>query len=236
MRASRTAACGRSCATAPTWRSASPRCRSVQVVAALRLHPQPCCLLPAADHPPLPPPATQPTANRPPANHPLILRRRRSPPSSASPRAPRCCCSTATAARPRRWRARSLSAALAACLSSRREPAAPAAPAVLFPLLACSFACRRAGPASSFPPLPSIPPSHPPLQGGFAGWVSSKLRIKPASTVSRVEVLAPGYFGTGSTFSSPAARQLPSGSRSTSGVVTTSSNRRALPSSTGGSQ
>lgn len=73
------------------------------------------------------------------------------------------------------------------------------------------------------------------------GWQSSKLRVKAASIVSRVEVLPPGTFGTGGSRGSspsPAPRQLPSGSRSTQGgsgrtlaaSATTVSSRRALPS------
>lgn len=70
---------------------------------------------------------------------------------------------------------------------------------------------------------------------------ASKLRVKPASSVSRVEVLPPGTFGTGSTRPTVTpSRQLPAGSRGTGtsgrtlpATATTVSGRRALPSSTG---
>lgn len=70
------------------------------------------------------------------------------------------------------------------------------------------------------------------IKGGFQGWQASKLRVKSASTVSRVEILAPGTFG------SPAPRALPSGNGATKAFpasASTVSNRRALPSTTSGS-
>jgi len=36
------------------------------------------------------------------------------------------------------------------------------------------------------------------VSGGFSGWQGAKLKVKPSTTVSRVEVLLPGAFGTGS--------------------------------------
>lgn len=36
------------------------------------------------------------------------------------------------------------------------------------------------------------------VSGGFGGWQGAKLKVKPSTTVSRVEVLLPGAFGTGS--------------------------------------
>ncbi|KAL4447383.1 hypothetical protein ABPG77_007416 [Micractinium sp. CCAP 211/92] len=71
------------------------------------------------------------------------------------------------------------------------------------------------------------------IKGGFQGWVASKLRVKAASVVSRVEVLPPGTFGTGSTRGAGVRSPSP---RPTNGKVlapTTVSSRRALPSSTG---
>lgn len=90
-------------------------------------------------------------------------------------------------------------------------------------------------------PLPRVhlklalvpPPPHP--------CQASKLRVKPASIVSRVEVLPPGTFGTGSSRPTAApSRQLPSGSRNTTQSsrtlpATASTVRRALPSTTGAS-
>lgn len=70
------------------------------------------------------------------------------------------------------------------------------------------------------------------ITGGFNGWVASKLRTKTAAIAfSRVEILAPGTFGTGSTRTSSNG----SGKIGTGKAVTTSS-RRALPSTTSGSQ
>lgn len=86
---------------------------------------------------------------------------------------------------------------------------------------------------SPHPPHPLTPP-HPAQ--------ASKLRVKPASIVSRVEVLPPGTFGTGSTRPTVTPRQLPAGNRTAGSgrtlpaTATTVSGRRALPSSTGGSQ
>lgn len=84
----------------------------------------------------------------------------------------------------------------------------------------------------SLTPLPLLLPCH---------RQASKLRVKPASSVSRVEVLPPGTFGTGSTRPTVTpSRQLPAGSRGTGGsgrtlpaTASTVSGRRALPSSTG---
>lgn len=73
------------------------------------------------------------------------------------------------------------------------------------------------------------------IKGGFQGWVASKLRVKAASVVSRVEVLPPGAFGTGSTSGRAALPRSPS-PRPVNGKVlapSTVSSRRALPSSTG---
>lgn len=35
------------------------------------------------------------------------------------------------------------------------------------------------------------------VSGGFSGWQGAKLKVKPSTTVSRVEVLLPGAFGAG---------------------------------------
>lgn len=72
-----------------------------------------------------------------------------------------------------------------------------------------------------------------PLPPFLQGWVASKLRVKAASIVSRVEVLPPGTFGTGSTATRAERSRSP---RPVNGKVlapTTVSTRRALPSSTG---
>ena len=136
-----------------------------------------------------------------------------------------------------------------ACASTLRPCAAGRHPGTL-----CSLCSAQAcGPPLPRPVVSPCPPSLPPsLPSPFPqGWQSSKLRTKAASIVSRVEVLPPGTFGTGSSRGtgstrspSPAPRQLPSGSRSTQGgsgrtlaaTATTVSSRRALPSASSASQ
>ena len=82
----------------------------------------------------------------------------------------------------------------------------------------------------------SPPHSYAAPAGPFLALQASKLRVKSASMVSRVEILPPGTFGT-------APRLLPSGggggngsTKSFPATSSTVSSRRALPSSTSGSQ
>lgn len=55
------------------------------------------------------------------------------------------------------------------------------------------------------------------LKGGFGGWQGAKLKVKPSSVVSRVEVILPGIGGTGTRTQTrqlpptPRRLQLPSG-------------------------